>query len=165
MKKTGKNGIKLLKTAHILFSSFWGGAICCRFIGLVLCGNQDDKNIHGILLGLHDFEYILIPCIFGLIGTGLVYSIFTEWGFKKYYWILIKWIMTLAFPFIGAFPLDNALKRLLVFSKEPDFTKNNGGFRDALLHGKIVYGIVVLLFIFIVFIGINKPFGKVKKAQ
>ena len=162
MKMMKKNGLKLLKVFHVLFSAFWGGTVFCTFISMIVIGNQSEQNIKSVLLAVQNFDYITIPCIFGLIITGIIYSVFTEWGFKKYYWILIKWIIALALPIICGTLVEDAAQKLIDLSIDPNFNRNTVGFNDALLNTQIAYGAVILLFVFVIYLSICKPFGKIK---
>jgi hypothetical protein len=61
-----------------------------------------------------DFK-ILTPAAIGTFITGLIYSLFTKWGFFKHGWIIYKWIITLALILIGTFylgPITNDLVHL-----------------------------------------------------
>ena len=164
MIQLNASGMKILKFFHIIFSTFWAGAVFCLFVGFMVCKYQDEKFITEMIKGVDIYDkYIIIPSMFGLLITGLIYSIFTAWGFIKYYWIIIKWIMTIAFVYIGANTADNFIIELLTIISGNNFSKNDPDFLKALSNVQQVFGVMILMFLLIVLISIFKPFGKIKK--
>jgi hypothetical protein len=110
-------------------------------------------------LDIYDI-YIIIPSMFGLIITGLIYAIFTEWGFKKYYWIMIKWLMIITFVYLGSNVSDSIFSELHGIVSKDGFSKNDPDFLATLLNAQILYGIIIFLFVTVVALSIFKPFGK-----
>src|SRR5437016_8745060 len=39
--------------------------------------------------------FVIIPCCFAALLTGLVQSLGTEWGLFRHYWILVKFLLTI----------------------------------------------------------------------
>jgi hypothetical protein len=159
-------GMKILKFFHIIFLTFWAGAVFYLFMGFMICKYQDENFITGMIKGIELYDkYIIIPSMFGLLITGLIYSIFTAWGFKKYYWIIIKWVMTISFVYIGSIVADNVDSKLLTIISRNNFSKNDPEFLATLLKAQQVFGIMILMFMIVVLISIFKPFGKINKRQ
>ena len=166
MIQLNTSGMKILKFFHIIFSTFWAGAVFYLFIGFMICKYQDENFIIGMIKGIDIYDkYIIVPSMLGLIITGLVYSIFTAWGFKKYYWIIIKWVMAISFVYIGSNIIDGLVSKLLTIISKNNFTKNDPEFLVELLKTQQVFGTMILMFIIVALLSIFKPFGKIKKRQ
>lgn len=37
-------------------------------------------------------ETIIVNVSSGFVYTGLLFSLFTKWGFTKFYWVMLKWL-------------------------------------------------------------------------
>ena len=48
-------------------------------------------------------DWIVIPGAMGCLLTGLIYGIWTNWGFFKHNWLTVKWILTVAMILSGTF--------------------------------------------------------------
>jgi hypothetical protein len=97
--KLSAKGYKFVKIIHILSSSIWIGA---GVIGLFLLTVVLNKNnVSEILLAVHYIDLlIIIPSNLATFITGIIFSKFTEWGFFKHKWIILKYIINLV-PLIG----------------------------------------------------------------
>ncbi len=38
----------------------------------------------------------IVPCIPVLMGTAVLYGLFTNWGFAKHSWLIAKWVLSIA---------------------------------------------------------------------
>lgn len=95
MRLTG-NWVKFLKGIHIFSVCCWLGA------GLALlvltyakyAGWVEGKAVYGIDLAAHiaDRWVVVNMGAFTCLGTGLVYGAFTDWGFFRHRWIIVKWL-------------------------------------------------------------------------
>jgi hypothetical protein len=159
--------MKFLKFFHVIFSTAFAGAVIYQLIGLMICKYQNENFIIGIMQGVDLYEeYIIIPSMWGLVITGLIYSIFTVWGFKKFYWIIVKWFMTIVFIYMISVLSGNLLqKKLVSIVLGNNFSKNDPVFLTALLNVQILYGTIAFLFLLIVLISIFKPFGKINAGK
>ena len=106
MKKFTPQAIKILKMFHVFF------AFCWVISALALCGllfithpeSGDELYMRSLIVQILD-DYFIIPGALGVLITGLMYSIWTNWGFFKHTWITIKWIMTILQIAFGTFVL------------------------------------------------------------
>jgi uncharacterized membrane protein len=159
MKKLTPQAIKILKLFHILF------AFCWVMSALVLCGllfvthpaSGDELYMRSLIVKILD-DYFIIPGALGALITGLIYSIWTNWGFFKHTWITVKWIMTILQIVFGTFVLG-------------PFVNNNTALtdqlRDAALTDSVVLGniqttqiwgtVQLLLLLLMVVISVQKP--------
>lgn len=102
MKTLGPNGMKALKTLHILFGIMWIGGVMA-LVSIMLGSRPEGAD--QIYMAARDQlvidKWFLIPGGFGIVFSALVYSIFTKWGFFKFRWLTVKWILTVLLVIIG----------------------------------------------------------------
>lgn len=60
---------------------------------------------------------ILVPGVIGCILTGIVYGVWTNFGFFKFHWITAKWILTIIVFCIGTFCMGPLIKANVVIGK------------------------------------------------
>jgi len=112
-------GQSILKIVHLVCASLWIGSafsmLIILFLGLPENGNQFYMQSYSLKL-IDDF--ILIPGAIGCLITGLIYSIFTKWGFFQHKWIIVKWIMTIAQIGFGTFFLGSWVNGNVVLAAE-----------------------------------------------
>jgi len=169
MKKLNKNGLKWLKGFHMLTVSCWiGGAVAL----ILLYPLKGDVNSGAVLYGINrsihhiDMAVVVIPGACGCLATGLIYGIFTNWGFFKHTWLVFKWIVTIAAILFGTFflgPWETAMMEIsgeqgILALADPAYRYNQ---RMNLIFGTLQCLILVIT----VFISIFKPWMKVKKAR
>ncbi len=88
---------KILKWIHITCVAFSTGGILSILVLMFLKRQLGpDENIYLIDLSVyHLFNSAVAYYFYGILFTGLLYSLFTKWGFVKHYWIIFKWIAVL----------------------------------------------------------------------
>ena len=104
MKKLGRAGIYWLKSFHLLFAGLWlGAAVSLLLLNAFLTG-LPAHELHGLDRAMRFIDdYVIIPGAMGSLFTGLVYSIWTNWGFFTYRWVTVKWAITLFGVLFGTF--------------------------------------------------------------
>lgn len=108
MKKLGKNGLRWLKGFHLIAVSCWiGGAVSLILLYPLKKGISDGGVLYGINQSIHhvDIMVVVIPGAFGCLISGLIYGIFTNWGFFKHKWMIFKWIVAVIAILFGTFYL------------------------------------------------------------
>jgi len=119
MPKMNTSSQKVLKITHLFFVCLWvGGAIT---LALLKLGVHPDNGsaLHGFdLTRTFIDDFIVIPGAVGCLLTGLVYSIFTGFGFFKLRWVAVKWVITIAGILFGTFWLGPWLNSLPPLSKQ-----------------------------------------------
>ena len=105
MRTLSPKGMKILKVFHLILIMMWtiGVVTMCLFYwkptssGLEYLHNQQTAMF---------IDYALvIPGALLTVVTGIIYGIFTKWGFFKYRWITVKWIVGILVILIGTFGL------------------------------------------------------------
>ena len=164
MKRLSAKGQKWLKGIHILFACMWvGAAIILCFINPFLKAS-DGMQLYGIDASMKFIDdYIIIPGANGALLTGLVYSIFTGWGWFKHRWIVVKWCITLFGVIFGTFWLGPWVNGLVPVSKvqglaalaDPGYLHNR--------HMVLYWGAFQLsTLLFALFLSVLKPWKKGK---
>ncbi len=164
MKKLSAKGQKWLKGIHILFACMWvGAAIILCFMNPFLKAS-DGMQLYGIDVSMKFIDdYIIIPGANGALLTGLVYSIFTGWGWFKHRWIVVKWCITLFGVIFGTFWLGPWVNGLVPVSKvqglaalaDPGYLQNR--------HMVLYWGAFQLsTLLFALFLSVLKPWKKGK---
>lgn len=93
--KLTKNPKRVLDLIHLLFASLWlgGFTIMLGLSGLMATGQFTGGTGETVLATIKSFVTICIPA---LMITGIIYGIFTKWGFFKHGWVTAKWILSIA---------------------------------------------------------------------
>jgi uncharacterized membrane protein len=93
---------KVTLTAHITSSIGWFGAVAA-FLALALAGmtSQDRELVRAayLVMGLTTWFVIVPLALVGLLA-GVVSSPFTRWGLLRYYWVLLKLVITVLITLI-----------------------------------------------------------------
>lgn len=164
MKKLNTNGLRWLKGLHLVAVSCWvGGVVALMLLYFLKKGISDGSVLHGINLSIHhvDMWVVVTPGAFGCLFTGLIYSLFSSWGFFKHNWLTVKWVITVAAILSGTFflgPWETAMLEL------------SGKLGAAALHDSsylynermnFIFGMVqCFLLMFILFISVFKPWKR-----
>ncbi len=164
MKTLGANGMKILKICHILCGIMWIGGVMA--LVSIMLGTHPTTS-EQIYIAARDQliidEWFLIPGGVGIVVTSLIYSIFTKWGFVKFRWIEVKWILTIILVVVGKAYMGVLIvrnmeyaERLLLknISSEPFFTN---------VQNVAIAGILQLIgFMAILIISVAKPWNRRK---
>ena len=161
MIKLKSNGLKWLKGFHMIAVASWvGGAVSLLTLYFLKKGITDGGVLYGINQSLHhvDMMVVVIPGAFGCLITGLIYSIFSNWGFFKHNWMIFKWIVTITAILFGTFYLGPWETRMMEISGSlgiSAFTDPEYRYNEKM---NLVFGALqCLLLIVTIFISIFKP--------
>lgn len=163
MKKLGVQGRSWLKGFHIFFACAWvGTGISMMVLAMVNGHIQNGDEIYAVNASIkHLDDYIIIPAAFGSLITGLLISLYTNWGFFRFKWVIFKWAATLAQIIFGTFwlgPWTNGATEIA------DLERGLALQNSTYLYNKqmvlVFGGAQVLLLIAQVLISAYKPWGK-----
>jgi uncharacterized membrane protein len=168
MIKLSLKGRAWLKGLHIFLVCAWIGA----GISMLLLGfakqqitNGDELYAVNAAIKLID-DYIVIPAAMGTLLTGLMFSLFTNWGFIKFNWLIFKWFMTIAQILFGTFflgPWVNGATNIA------DVQRIEALKDVTYLHFSQMnqyFGLLqVALLVVVVFVSVLKPWGKRNKVK
>lgn len=102
---------------HIGFAALWTGTVLSMF--LLALRNKDTTN-SDILFALNSAitlldDAVVIPAAIGSVFTATLLCWQTNYGFFKFYWVIIKWILTTGLMIFGTFwlfPWGNAAESI-----------------------------------------------------
>ncbi|SHO53475.1 hypothetical protein [Desulfopila aestuarii] len=166
MIKLKANGIKWLKGFHLIAVSCWvGGAVSLVLLYFLKDKVADDGVLYGINQSIHhvDMAVVVIPGALGCLVTGLIYSVFSNWGFFKHNWLIFKWIVTITAILFGTFFLGPWETNMMEISGKLGMSSMSD---DEYLYNEkmnLIFGTIqVLLLIVTIFISIFKPWRSTK---
>jgi hypothetical protein len=88
---------KFALTAHVVCSVGWLGAVVAYLAVAIACLVSPDAQM--VRSGYSMMEltgwFVIVPLAFAALLSGLIQSLGTEWGLFRYYWILVKLVLTL----------------------------------------------------------------------
>ncbi len=167
MVKLKASGLKWLKGFHLIAVASWvGGAISLLLLYLLKADVTDGGVLYGINQSIHhvDMMVVVIPGAFGCLLTGLVYSIWSNWGFFKHNWLIVKWVVTITAILFGTFFLGPWETTMMEISGELGIASLNDP--EYLYNQKmnLIFGTVqCLILIITLFISIFKPWKSKKQ--
>lgn len=152
---------KLTLTAHVTFSVGWLGAVVAylapAIVGLTSSDLHVIRSCHLVMAMMG--WYVLVPLALGALLTGLIQSLFTEWGLVRHYWIATKLALSLVGVVILFAHMRGSVSRLAGMTPEALATANSGHLKVHLVvHA--VGGLVILLVA--TTLSIFKPWGKTR---
>jgi hypothetical protein len=88
---------RIALTAHVSCSVGWLGAVA-GFLALAVTGlrSEDPQLIRAAYLAMDRTTwFVILPFAAASLLTGVISSIGTAWGLFRYYWVLVKLLITL----------------------------------------------------------------------
>jgi uncharacterized membrane protein len=148
---------KLALTVHLTSSVGWIGAVVA-FAALAIGGvsSLDSQTVRGAYLAMSVLvSYVIVPLAFAALLTGLVSSIGTTWGLFRYYWVLLKLLLTIVAIIVLLVQLE-PIRHLARVAADPSSSISVlPEARRPLIHA--AGGLIVLLLIQV--LGVYKPRG------
>jgi len=163
MKKMGSRGRAWLKGVHIFFACAWvGAAVCMMLLHFVKSNpaNGDELYAFNVSIKLLD-DFVVIPAAFGSLITGLLFSWLTDWGFFKFNWMTVKWIVTVGSIIFGTFWLGPWVNGATAISDaERLLSLQNPVYLYFKQMNSYFGSMQTLILIALAFISVLKPWGK-----
>lgn len=151
---------------HVLSVVCWlGGAMCMLLLGTYMLKAENGEQLYYTLENMHriDAVFIRYTALVALL-TGIVLSVWTNWGLFKHYWILIKLILTVALIAFGIEYMGDWLSQIVRIGKQERYLAlSDTAFLNASysLLGGALANIVSL--VFMTAVSYFKPFGKINR--
>jgi len=166
MKKLTISQQKPLKAIHLISVSLWLSSVVTLMLLPIVSKNitlGDELYMYNLAYHFIDM-FILTPAAIITFLTGLIYSLFTKWGFFRHGWMIYKWFVTLLIIITGTFYLGPMVTKLLEISE----VKRIAALQDQYyLQGEIVgqYAAIInsSLLVIAVFFSIFKPWKNFRK--
>ncbi|MBB6214251.1 hypothetical protein HNQ80_000320 [Anaerosolibacter carboniphilus] len=162
MKKLGSQGLKWLKIVHILLIIlFLGGIISTLAINSHLKISTFDEAYATYKSSIIISDYVVKYGAQGTLIIGIVYGVFTNWGFLKHRWIAVKWLFWIAQTFIGIFVVDRLMvANMAILEAEKVKALSNPVFLQNHTTRQYVVIVQIVLSTFLICISILKPWRK-----
>lgn len=103
--KFKKDALRIVKIFHLFAACCWvGGAMAMITLNLNNAAALSEGSLYGINFAAHLIDSVVVAACgaLGCLITSLIYGVFTNWGFFKYKWIMMKWLL-------AAFSLTSAI--------------------------------------------------------
>lgn len=87
---------KIWLTTHVMSSIGWFGAVVV-FLTLALFGmiSRDQELVRASYLAMQlNAWFVIVPFAALSLGSGIISSLGTKWGLFRYYWVLLKLVIT-----------------------------------------------------------------------
>ncbi|HZJ84846.1 MAG TPA: hypothetical protein VFD02_04740 [Syntrophomonadaceae bacterium] len=93
--KLKRSSLKCLHLIHIISISIWFGSVISISALSFIVFSQASETIFFTLAPLIPWLYktIVLPIALFTIIQGIIYGLFTNWGFFKHKWITYKWCL------------------------------------------------------------------------
>lgn len=88
---------KFALTMHITLSVGWLGAVIAFLVlSIVAIKSQNPEVVRSAFVSMNMIGlYAIVPLSFAALITGLVQGLGTQWGLLRYYWVVVKFILTI----------------------------------------------------------------------
>ncbi|UZJ38428.1 MULTISPECIES: hypothetical protein [Prosthecochloris] len=115
MKKMTASQQKLLKVFHLITASIWlSSVIALALLPIISSPTATGDEVYMYNLAYHFIDmFILTPAAVLTLITGLIYSLFTKWGFFQHGWLIYKWIVSLLIVITGTLYFGPLVTELL----------------------------------------------------
>jgi hypothetical protein len=167
IKKLKPQAVKILKMFHILFAFFWivGGVVLCLLLFITYPESGDELYMRSRILQIVD-DYFIICGAFGAFITGLIYSIWTNWGFFKHTWIIVKWVMIILQMLFGTFILGPCVNdNVIIADQFRNVALTDPVFLDNIQTSQIWGTVQTALLLLVIVISVQKPWKKKKQIK
>ena len=93
----GTTGRQWLKSIHLILSVIWLGAAISMNILRFAWAPSANGDLYAVDHSIAVIDnWVVVPAAWASLLTGFLESWLTTWGFFKYRWVTVKWIVTVA---------------------------------------------------------------------
>lgn len=88
---------KLSLTAHVVSSVGWLGSVAA-FLALSVAGatSRDGEIVRGAYVSMNVIgQFVIVPLSLASLSTGLLVSLSSSWGLFRFYWVVMKLVLTI----------------------------------------------------------------------
>ena len=118
MKPLGMTARNWLFTFHILFVAIWiGAALFTILIRLYNGAMQSGEALITLHILSNKSDLLIIPSGLGVLITSLMIATMTKWGFFKFRWITVVWIIFFVNIIMGGVVLSPLKKNILAIAE------------------------------------------------
>jgi uncharacterized protein with FMN-binding domain len=109
---------RVLLSIHLALNSILiGGLVAVVVLNYAKQGSQSGDQQYAINLALFKIhDTVVMNAGMGVIVTGLLFSLFTKWGFFDFYWVTMKWVGVALLFFVMIFYMAPAINGMAALS-------------------------------------------------
>lgn len=159
-----KTARRWLRVIHIIFiAGLTGGLASILFINFLT--DLDVSQLFVANFSIYQiFNTVVTFSFYGVVATGIVYSVFTHWGLTKHWWIIGKWTGTVALFLLVWIWLGPSINGMVALTDVGLNTPEQVEFYNQYSRGLVPSILLALLIISIlVSITIFRPWGQRKQ--
>lgn len=162
MTKLGPKGMKMMKVIHLILIMMW--TVGVMGMTVVMSGSVPSTQQLAVSLenALKLDTSLVIPGALLCVMFGIVYGFFTNWGFFKYRWLTVKWIVSILIILVGSYVFHPACVEALQLATT-DVSGNESRISDLISRCQIVNWIQIISQIMLVAISVFKPWKTTRK--
>ncbi len=153
--KVGRRTRQLLVFLHVAVSVGWMGAGAANVVLAMTAGYTSSVEIRRVCYHMIDRIdlFVVIPLAFAALLSGVVLSLVTPWGLARYWWVLVKLVLTVAVIVYSTFGLGGWV--------EQSIEATTAGGAASGVAGPLAYGAAlnVVAFLFMTWASVAKPWG------
>lgn len=103
----------MLDFAHYVTSVAWLGAVLCILTIASTARFVDDPTLrHAAYVILNDLDTtVMMPMAVGATITGILLAVLTKWGLTRFWWVLVKLVVSVVLTGGGTFALHEQVQR------------------------------------------------------
>lgn len=162
-KRLSPQGMKLLKVFHLIFIMMWTIGV----VIMAILNWKQENNIQPFLYNQQmslfiDYVFVIPGAICAVI-TGIIYGFKTNWGFFKYKWLTVKWIIGILVIIIGTFILHPIALDIIEgaeFLPAENYFNFIKEIKPDILTLQIMATVQGIALVFLIFISVYKPWMK-----
>ena len=161
-RKLSVSGQRWLKCFHVLSAGVWVGCAVTLATKQFFVAPAQGSELFGILSTLNFIDLcILVPGAMGVLVTGLIYSIWTNWGWFRHNWVTVKWAICAFGIIFGTYPLGPWLGDITRIAGEKGLSSyQDTAFTHNLLMLRVFGTFQAATIVFALFVSVLKPWRK-----
>lgn len=153
--KISKRTRQLLVFLHVAVSVGWMGAGAANVVLAMTAGYTATDDVRRVCYFLMDQVdvFVIIPLAFAALVSGLLLCWVTPWGLARYWWVLVKLVLTVVVIVYSTFGVGVWVEESI------DATAAGAG--ESAVAGRLAYGAAVniVAFLFMTWASVAKPWG------
>lgn len=153
--RLGRKARQILVFLHVAVSVGWMGAGAANVVLAMTAGYTSTVEIRRVCYLMIDQIdlFLVIPLAFAALATGVVLSLLTPWGLTRYWWVLVKLVLTVAVIVYSTFGVG-------VWVIE-SIEATAAGARESAVAGPLAYGAAlnIVAFLLMTWVSVAKPWG------
>ena len=165
MPKLGTTGVKTLKSFHLILIMMWTIGVFAMSVLFLLKPKSGEELYTTLNIVLFIDNVFVMPGAILTVVTGIIYGQFTNWGFFKHRWIIIKWIVALIIILVGTFYFHpHLIESIENANQMRDTSSDNFSFISNINKNTYLSFMQGIALIALVFISVFKPWKKKKQV-